>query len=366
LQDLAGTECFANVARPESETAPASAPVTAHPAAAEPTGASVSATDDVQEFVGELEFHPTADLLPPMTDAEFASLVASIAAHGQREPFVLHRNRIVDGRNRYRACRQLGIAVKVKPWDERGSLVAFVMDRNLERRHLSESQRALLAARLKGAFEEEARANMSRGGQGLANLPTLHSRDQAAATVKVSSRLVGSAAKVVKQGAPALVAAVGRDEVTASAAADVVALDPGEQAALVAQGPAAVRQKARELRAARTRSKEPRSADSTERPEDPAPAGTVDVGDASLLPPPGWLEQFAVRSRLTDTARFDFLASLWWVAQQLLDRFDLRLGEDERRAGALVSSFDPDLTDLHHDGKPGDLARLCLLRGSRT
>ncbi len=335
-------------ARPESEPAPTSARVTAqaHPAAADPPGASVPTTDDVQEIVGELEFHPTADFLPLMSDAEFESLVASIAAHGQREPVVLYRNRIVDGRHRYRACRQLGLSVKVKPWDERGSLVAFIIDRNLERRHLSESQRALLAVQLKGAFEEEARANMSRGGQGLADLPTLHSRDQAAAAVKVSSRLVGSAAKVVKQGAPALVAAVGRDEVTVSAAADVVALDPDEQAALVAQGPAAVREKARELREAKPKKKATRSEDTSRRPDDAESGDRVKNGEENLLPPSGWLEQHPVRSRLADPAAFDCLATLWWVAQQVLARFGLCPGEKVRRARALLALFEPDLLDL--------------------
>jgi ParB-like chromosome segregation protein Spo0J len=344
LQDRAGTESDEDVARHEAEPVPA--PVTAHPAVADQARTSVPATDAVQEFSGELGVHPTAEILPLMSDLEFEGLVASIAAHGQREPVVIDQDRIVDGRNRYRACRRLGIPVKIRRWDGLGSLVAFIMDRNRERRHLSESQRALLAVRLKQAFEEEARVNMSRGGQGLAELPNLRSRDQAAEVVKVSSRLVGSAAKVAKQGAPELVAAVGRDEVAVSAAADVVALDHDEQAALVARGPAAVRKKAKELREARTRKKPPPSGDTSNRPEGTESGDGVKNGAEDLLPPSGWLEQLPARSRLADPAAFDFLATRWWIEQRLLDRFGLQVGEEERLTCARRASFEPDPIDL--------------------
>jgi ParB-like chromosome segregation protein Spo0J len=357
LEDRAGTESDEDVARHESEPVPA--PVTAHPAAADQAGTSVPATDAVQEFSGELEVHPTAEILPLMTDPEFEGLVASIAAHGQREPVVIYQDRIVDGRNRYRACRQLGIPVKVRHWDGLGSLVAFIVDRNLERRHLSESQRALLAVRLKEAFEEEARANMSRGGQGLADLPNLRSRDRAAESVKVSSRLVGSAAKVAKRGAPELVAAVGRDEVTVSAAAEVAALDRGEQAALVARGPAAVREKAGKLREARTRKKPPPSGDTSKRPEGTESGDRVKFGEETLLPAPGWLEQLPVRSRLADPAAFDFLATRWWIEQRLLDRFGLQVGEEERRTCARRASFEPDPIDLAIVTEPPDRWPAC-------
>jgi hypothetical protein len=54
---------------------------------------------------------------------------------------------------------------------------------------------------------------------------------------------------------------------------------------------------------------------------------------------PGW------RTRPRSTA-FDCLATLWWVAQTLLDRFSLHVGEDERRARALLASFEADLLVL--------------------
>ena len=60
-------------------------------------------------------------------------------------------DRILDGRNSYRACLQLGLAPRFQPWDGAGTPEAFVVSNNLHRRHLNESQRALVAARLANA-----------------------------------------------------------------------------------------------------------------------------------------------------------------------------------------------------------------------
>ena len=65
----------------------------------------------------------------------------------------------------------------------------------------------MLGAKIKGEFEAEAEARMMAGVSPVANLPqgdTGKSRDQAAAVVNVSPRLVESAVKVRKNGAPGL------------------------------------------------------------------------------------------------------------------------------------------------------------------
>jgi hypothetical protein len=69
-----------------------------------------------------------------------------IAAHGQRDPIALLGGQILDGRNRYRACRELGIKPQSREWDGKGSSpVALVLSANLHRRHLTSSQRAAAA-----------------------------------------------------------------------------------------------------------------------------------------------------------------------------------------------------------------------------
>jgi ParB-like chromosome segregation protein Spo0J len=103
-----------------------------------------------------MEAHPVADIFPPMANGEYQAFVADIRANGQRETIWTYKGQILDGRNRYRACTELGIRPLTTeyPGDE-ASLTAFVISLNLHRRHLNESQRALVAAKL---------ANLRPGG----------------------------------------------------------------------------------------------------------------------------------------------------------------------------------------------------------
>jgi hypothetical protein len=95
-----------------------------------------------------------------------------------------------------------------------------VVARNLHRRHLTESQRALVAARLKPLFEDEARqrqaATQLRGNDFpvVTNLsPPEMSREKrrsvhrAAELMKVSRGSVQAADKIQKQGVAPLIAA---------------------------------------------------------------------------------------------------------------------------------------------------------------
>lgn len=98
--------------------------------------------------------HPLADAFPLIDGPLFDELVASIRANGLRHPIVLLNGEILDGRNRYLACEAAGVEPRFEDFTGNDPL-AFVIDENLTRRHLNESQRAMVAAKL---------ANMPRGG----------------------------------------------------------------------------------------------------------------------------------------------------------------------------------------------------------
>ena len=182
-------------------------------------------------------WHPYAELFPWIEGSAFRELVEDIRKNGVLEPIVFLDGAVLDGRNRYMAARELGIDY---PRVEFGGPdpLAFVIAKNLARRHLTESQRAMVAAKMaklpKGTNQHTAIAVSS---------PT---QEQAAATLNVSVDAVQRARRVQEQGAPELIAAVESGETSVSAAAEVAKLPKEEQVEAVAKGE--VQKKASESR----------------------------------------------------------------------------------------------------------------------
>lgn len=94
-----------------------------------------------------MRFHPLADLFPLMQGREFDELVADIKAHGLREPITTLDGMILDGRNRWRACEAAGAEPRTCEYHGEDPL-GWVVSLNLHRRHLDESQRAIVAAKI--------------------------------------------------------------------------------------------------------------------------------------------------------------------------------------------------------------------------
>ncbi|MBK8909165.1 MAG: hypothetical protein IPM60_15150 [Rhodospirillales bacterium] len=219
-------------------------------------------------------WHDYANLFPMLDAAAQDGLRADIAAFGVREPVVLFQGRILDGRNRYMAARDLGLDFPVADFEGTpAEALAYVLSQNLHRRHLTESQRATVAAKI---------ANMAHGGadrfsQG-ANLhlgePPAVTVTQAAEMLSVSERSVKAARKVQQDGTPELAQAVETGKVAVSAAAAVAGLPREEQAAVVAAGPPAVREKAKAMRAAKASLPPPA--------DDEPPAEPIDQVEAKL------------------------------------------------------------------------------------
>lgn len=184
------------------------------------------------------EFHPLANIFPLIEGQAFDDLVADVSANGVREPIWMYQHQILDGRNRYRAAKQAGVKCEIRAY-EGDDPVGFVVSLNLHRRHLTESQRAMVAAKL---------ANMPahRPSGNSANLQT--SQSDAAKLLSVSTRTVAAATKVKEEAVPELAQAVERGEVSVSAAAAVAALPKEDQHEAIKGGKQAIQEKARELR----------------------------------------------------------------------------------------------------------------------
>jgi ParB family chromosome partitioning protein len=177
--------------------------------------------------IGDYETHPAADMFPLLATEQARELAEDIRTAGLINPIILTDGKILDGRNRLLACIEAGVAPRFVEWSGSGSPTSWVLSVNLHRRHLDESQRAMVGAKAKHRFEEEARGRQGARNDLVANLPRSEprkSRDDAAALVHVSPRSVESAAKVLKHGGADLVAAVEAGDLAVSKAAQIVAV----------------------------------------------------------------------------------------------------------------------------------------------
>jgi ParB-like chromosome segregation protein Spo0J len=225
-----------------------------------------------------------------MSEEEFGRLKADINAHGQLEPIWTHRGGVVDGRHRLRACRELGLEPVVREYDGHGTVLDFVVAKNLHRRHLSANQRALVAAKL---------ATLSGGRPSKTARKQAVTQTDAAAMLGVGRTTVQGARQVLDRGVPELVATVERDQVKVSAAAAIAGLRAKQQAKLVARGPQAIRAKASELR----------------RAEKALPSHGLSATDRK------WLAALPLWDALGDNRAGLIREALFWKhAQPLLDR----------------------------------------------
>jgi N6-adenosine-specific RNA methylase IME4 len=183
-----------------------------------------------------IQFHSIANLFPLLEGDAFAELVADIRAHGLREPIVLYGGMILDGRNRYRACLTAGVEPRFAEYTG-ADPVAYVVSLNIKRRHLDESQRAIVAARI---------ATLKLGdNQHSEGLPI----GRASTLLNVGERSVARAREVLDEGAPELVAAVERGEVSVSTAADIATKPIEKQREIVARGEREILAVAKAIRA---------------------------------------------------------------------------------------------------------------------
>lgn len=198
------------------------------------------------------EIHPFCKLIPEMTPEEYADFRDDIKAHGLNKPIMIWQNHwIVDGRHRDRACTETGVTKRYVAFQGKteNDVLDFVISENVKRRHLTPSQRALIAADL-ATMRQGARTDLF--SQPSANLqkvgPTEKSQEESARKMNVSTRSVADAAKVTTQGAPELVEAVRSGKVAVSTAATLAAEPVQIQQEIVARGEKEIVAKAKEIK----------------------------------------------------------------------------------------------------------------------
>jgi N6-adenosine-specific RNA methylase IME4 len=190
-----------------------------------------------------IAFHPFADVFPLIAGDEFDELVEDIRQNGVRDPIMLLDGKILDGRNRYRALIELHKTGELRGpgWGvydgepvgdddlnpkvartfrqfsalESGSALEFVVSKNLQRRHLSPSQRGIVAAELARLGWGGDRSKPSKEGM---------STEDRARRLNVGRATVERAQTVLDKGEPELKEAVKKGEASVAAAAEIASL----------------------------------------------------------------------------------------------------------------------------------------------
>lgn len=186
----------------------------------------------------EYKIHPYCAAFPDMEGEEFESLRRSLKDNGQQDDCLVWGDWLIDGKNRERALKANKQQIRYAKWtptlgqpdDIDNELRSFVLAKNMDRRHMDASQRAMVAAKLvsqkhhKKADENNDCANLHKVGM---------TQESAAESLNVSRRSVATATIVVEKAAPEIVHAVETGEVTVSDAAKVAGLPkPAQKAAL--------------------------------------------------------------------------------------------------------------------------------------
>lgn len=159
--------------------------------------------------------HRFTAIVPRMNREQRRALRASIDRDGFREPVLLYRGLVADGIERCIAAIELGwpwLRVPTKEFEgDEDSLMRLVLDGILSRKHLNESQRAMVAVRF---------ADMAQGARtDLAQICAM-SQTQAGDLLRVSRRLVQHA-QVVRGGPRELINAADDGVLPVSFAAKV-------------------------------------------------------------------------------------------------------------------------------------------------
>jgi hypothetical protein len=124
----------------------------------------------------------------------------------------------------------VGIELPTREWDGKPkALIAWIIASNLQRRHYSESQRAMIAARLATLHSGRPSANAANAA--------IMTQPQAAQLLSINRASVSRARQVIAHGVPELVTAVEQNRLAVSAGAKIAQLPPEQQRRMVEPEP---------------------------------------------------------------------------------------------------------------------------------
>jgi ParB-like chromosome segregation protein Spo0J len=185
-------------------------------------------------MIPEYEFHPIAAAFPLMSGKPLDDLVKDIKDRGLELPIELYQGMILDGRNRYLACKKAGVPIQTKNFAARDDnhAIDHVMSLNLQRRHLDKAQLGMAAQSLAAMKRGGQEGNLNAAKTNRENSPFVSetpviSLAQAAKKVGVNYETAKRARKVAN-AAPDLVEPVTQGEISMRQAETIIDLRKNE------------------------------------------------------------------------------------------------------------------------------------------
>lgn len=178
-----------------------------------------------------MEWHPFAKLFPMLSDEAIEALAEDIRQNGQRTPIVVDTHeRIIDGRNRSAACVLANVnpICEVFHGDDK-AILKLVCSLNIHRRHLSDSQREMIAATIANmpAHVTATRPGKRHDAPDGASCPVTQA--EAAELLNVKKRSVQRAAKVIESAVPEVQEDVTAGRIKVATAEKISRLAPSDQ-----------------------------------------------------------------------------------------------------------------------------------------
>jgi len=173
------------------------------------------------------KIHEVANLFPPMKEADFKELAADICENGQRDPILITPDKnIVDGVHRYRALKEMDGVPEYKVVDlSDEELLKLVLSKNMHRRHLTASQRAMILVEARSMIEGKGRKKADASAEAF-------SQNEVAEEAGAGRSTVQRAVQVKDNGEPELADAVRNGNVEMRTALQALDLDPEDQRAV--------------------------------------------------------------------------------------------------------------------------------------
>ena len=188
-----------------------------------------------------LTYHPACLLFPQLGKQELQELAEDIRQNGLQNDIVLLNGQILDGRNRHLACKIAGVEPRFVEWDGQGSPTEWVISQNLYRRHLTSSQRAVIASDVLPLLEREAKQRQRRSpGRGKKVRKKFRTFSSNGTASEVAARLTKTndnyvkAVKTIGKQAPELIEKVRNGTLTVPDAKRLVPLPKSKRAKVLA------------------------------------------------------------------------------------------------------------------------------------